>query len=73
MSIDGVDFDDANAFLRTHSAGDKVVLTLERDDETRTAEVTLTDKSTMIPTLTYRADATEMQSFLRDSWISSIK
>ena len=72
LSIDGEDFEDADAFLRAHAAGDVVKLTLERRDEQREVEVTLSDRQKMIPTLTYREDATEKQLLIRDSWLTSV-
>ena len=71
QAIDGVEFTDGDAFLRAHAPGDVVTLTLERNGETREVEVTLGDEETMTPTLTFRADATEKQLRIRESWLTS--
>ena len=71
-TIDGEPFENANDFLRAHAVGDVVKLTLERRDEEREVEVTLKDKVTMIPTLSYRDDITEKQRSIREAWLTSV-
>lgn len=73
VSIDGVAFEDAHDFLRGHKPGDKVKLTLKRDEEEREVEVTLEDRPILLPSLKLRFDATEMQRRIRDSWLSSVE
>jgi len=75
MDIDGVDFEDANEFLRAHAPGDVVTLTLRpfQGDEDREVEVTLTDDTIMIPTLSFREDGDELQLAIREGWLTSVE
>jgi len=71
-AIDGEEFEDADTFLRAHAAGDVVKLTLERRDETREVEVTLSDEPIVNPSLSFREDPTELERAIRDTWLSSV-
>jgi len=75
MAIDGVDFEDANEFLREHAPGDVVTLILKpfQGDEDREVEVTLTDEPVMIPTLGFSDDASELQLEIRETWLTSVE
>ncbi len=72
-AIDGRDFEGRHEFLRAHSAGDAIVLTLERGEEQREVDVTLVEASILIPSLSFRADPTEKQRLIRDTWLSSVE
>ena len=72
ISIDGVPFEDEDAFLNAHLPGDVVKITLERDDEERVVEVTLEDRSRMTPTMTWNENPTEAQLALREAWLTSV-
>ena len=72
VSIDGVPFENADAFLQTHAAGDVLQMTLGRNDEEREVEVTLIEARRMIPSLSYSEDATEQQRRIREDWLTSV-
>ena len=72
-AANGADFTTATAFLRGHQPGDSVVLVLERNGETREATVVLAAETQMVPTLEFRADATEEQRRIRDAWLGSTR
>ncbi len=71
-SIDGVEFGDRDEFLRAHQAGDVVVVTLERDGESRELEGTLADETRMTPSLAWDENATEAQLAIREAWLTSV-
>lgn len=72
-AANGADFTTATAFLREHRPGDSVVLLLERNGETREVTVVLAAESQTVPTLAFRADATEEQLRTRDAWLGSVR
>ena len=71
VSLDGVAFENGNDFLRAHRPGDKVLLTLTNPDGEREVEVTLTDDTILIASLSFRDDVTPMQEQIRESWLTS--
>ncbi|MFT5292389.1 MAG: putative metalloprotease with PDZ domain [Planctomycetota bacterium] len=71
-SVDGEEFGDRDEFLKQHQAGDVVVLTLERNGESRELEVTLSEETRMIPTLTWDENATDKQLAIREAWLTSV-
>jgi len=71
VSIDGVEFENSNDFLRGHQPGELVMLTLERRDETREVEVTLAESARMIPTLAWSENPGEEQLAMREAWLTS--
>ena len=72
LAVDGEPFEDESEVLRSHAGGDVVVLTLQRGEEEREAEVTLSENAILIPSLSYRENATEAQRALRNSWLGSV-
>jgi len=74
VTVDGEPFEDANAILRGHAAGDVVKLALQRgEDEEPELEVTLTDTPITVPELRFLEGATEAQLRLRERWLRSVQ
>ena len=72
LTANGEEFEDADSLLKQHVPGDVVKLTLERGDETHEFEVELEDKRRMIPTLSYKDDATRKELRIREAWLTSV-